>query len=252
MKKKLPIIIVGLLVILVAGFLVIKSQKKQNTSEITTTEVEVPQAPINERPFVSLIPRSDAHQLTLQVENLKNITTVEYELVYLVGDAQRGVIGSIVTNAKSAVSKDLLMGSCSKNVCKYDEGVTGGTLTLRFRGSGSVSKYEAPFSLQKMPEAKNKLTLGETGFSFTGKLNKAVYYLTMGTVGLPSDLGKEVVGGPYGIFSSDNGLLSGIVGLESSETLSSSIMGWNSKSSAWETIDSQKSTTGLNVFILVK
>lgn len=252
MKKKLPIIIVGLLVVLLTGLLVVNNRKKQNTTEVDTTEVEVPQAPINERPFVSLIPRSDAHQLTLQVENLKNITTVEYELVYLVGDAQRGVIGSIVTNAKSAVSKDLLMGSCSKNVCKYDEGVTGGTLTLRFRGSGSVSKYEAPFSLQKMPEAKNKLITDEAGFSFTGKLNKAVYYLTMGTVGLPSDPGKEVVGGPYGIFSSDNGLLSGIADLKSSDVATLTLMGWNSKTSAWETIDSQKSTTGLNVFILVR
>jgi hypothetical protein len=251
MKKIIPIIVIGLLIILLAGFLVIKNQKKTSTPESSVPDVEVAQAPINQRPFVSLIPRADAHQLTLKVDNLKNIKTVEYELVYSVDDAQRGVIGSVQTNGEASISKDMLLGSCSKNVCKYDEGVAGGTLTLRFRGSGSVSKYDSVFSLQKMPEAKNELSVDDKNFVFTGTLPKNVYFITINTVGLPKDPGTEVVVGPYGIFSSNDSAIKGTPKISYSGTDPVKLFGWNADQSSWQEL-SGGSANGLNVFVLTK
>ncbi|PIU03159.1 hypothetical protein COT44_04670 [Candidatus Shapirobacteria bacterium CG08_land_8_20_14_0_20_39_18] len=251
MKKYLPFVVVGLLVILLSGYLVIRSRQKQNNINTQTPEVEVAQALINQRPFVTLTPDSQAHQITLKAINLQNIKTVEYELVYLVGDQQRGVIGSIETNGNSAIQKDMLLGSCSKNVCKYDEGVTEGSLTLRFRGNGSVSKYETAFHLQKMPTAKNELNVDNKNFVFTGTLPKNVMFLTMNTVGVPKDPGKEIVSGPYGIFSSDNGIPKGIAKITYSGSDTVNLLGWNPNQSSWQEVG-KSATEGLNVFILVK
>lgn len=251
MKKYLPIIAIGLLVILAASFLVINKQKKpgdQTANQLP--ETEIPEAPVNQRPFVSLIPRSDAHQLTLKVINLQNIKTVEYELVYLVNDLQRGVIGSVETNGNSSVEKDMLLGSCSKNVCKYDEGVTEGSLTLRFRGQNGVSKYESAFHLQKLPEAKNELTLDNNNFVFDGTLKKGVYYLTMNTVGVPKDPDQEIVSDPYGIFSSDGNTVKGIPKIKSPDSGVNKLLGWSDQKSSWSEVTD--TSDGLTVFVLVK
>lgn len=253
MKKYLPFLaIVGILVVLLSGYLVIRSRQKQNNTNTQTPEVEVAQAPINQRPFVSLIPSSDAHRLVLKVINLNNIKTVEYELVYQVNDQQRGVIGSIETGGNSSIEKEMLLGSCSKNVCKYDEGVSEGAITLRLRTPEGVVKYEAPFHLQKMPEAKNKLSLGEEDFVFNGTLKKGVYYLSMNTVGIPKDSPQEIVGSSYGIFPSDGSSLLGKVKIKNTEADTLKLLGWNSKTASWGEIDSSTAPDGLNVFVLVK
>jgi hypothetical protein len=158
MKKKLPVI----LVLFVLGGLVVFAVTSFSGKEETVKEVEKPKESKvisidklseSERPVVALTSRPDGRELTLTIENIQNIETIEYELVYLTGGVQRGVIGSIsVSERDDKVSRDLLLGTCSRGVCRYDENVTGGTLTITFRGEKSY-KFVKDFSLEK---EKNK------------------------------------------------------------------------------------------------
>lgn len=231
MKKNLPIVIifVGALILFGLLFWFLKGRKiSPETGQITPTLAPVA---IEERPYVTLTPRADGHELKLEIINIKDTNTVEYELVYLAGDVSRGVIGSVDLGGKNSLSRDLLLGSCSKNVCKYDEGVTEGTLTLRFRGVGGTQKYELAFHLQTGSQAKEGLTSGDGNFTFQGSLPSSSFYLSQGTLGVPKMPGGKIIAGPYGVFTAGSKNVKGTIKLHlSGPSQTVKVFGWDGSS----------------------
>lgn len=217
MKKViLGFLLVGGL-IFVLGSLVKQAEKKQAAGKPTPAESQTVVAELKDRPFVSLTPRGDGRELTLAISNIKNAEKVEYELVYLSNDISRGVVGSFDLKGETSMERKLLLGSCSKNVCKYDENVSEGTLTLRLRGTGATQKYISDFVLQK---GGSEIAAKDGQFSFKGKLSSGQYYLALSTVGLPQAVEGEVAAGPFGIFFSGTNTLKGGVSLEGEGKLS--------------------------------
>lgn len=203
MKKNLlvALVVVFGLALIGGGFFVFARNKKAEPAvEEPVDEGRYLETALVDRPYVSLTPRADGKELTLEIARIKNADSIDYELVYLAeGDLSRGVIGTIKYNGEDSVDRDLLLGSCSKNVCKYDEGVDGGTLTLKFRSSEGVRKFETDFVLQK---GGDELVLAEGEFTLAGELAPTAYYVAMATVGLPEQVEGELVAGPYGVFTS--------------------------------------------------
>lgn len=80
---------------------------------------------------LTLTVRPDKKGIILKVSKLEGITSVEYELSYDAEETQegetaivpKGVVGSpiVVTPGESSISRDLDLGTCSKNVCRYDK-----------------------------------------------------------------------------------------------------------------------------------
>jgi len=236
MKKYLPYIIgaVVLLLILVGIFWFIKGRGPAEPEEIP--EDLAPEWSLEERPYVTLTPREDGREFKLLIEGIKDTELVDYELVYFANDISRGVTGTMELEGKTSAERDLLLGSCSKNVCKYDENVTEGILSLRFQNSeGQVRKYELAFHLQTGDEAAVGLTAGDGNFSFQGKLPANEYYLTLFTVGLPGLPQEEPLAGPYGIFTSASKKVTGKVNFRLEEGLEKvKVLTWNSAQQAWE------------------
>ncbi len=201
MKKFLPIIIAVIVVLIlgIGGFLIIKSKKTSAPSTSKPQEEAIIETPLEERPYVTLTPRADGKEFTMDIERIKNTQTVEYELVYLSQGLSRGVIGSVDLKGETSISRKLLLGTCSKNVCKYDEGVTEGTLTLRFREPEGTRKFTTEFHLQ---QGDNELTSIDGKFKLTGKLSGEAFYITTSTVGLPKEIEGKIIAGPYGVFTS--------------------------------------------------
>lgn len=250
MKKYLPFILIFVAVLIGSIFLILRLvRSNQAPAEEELSEVEISQAPLSERPYVSLVPRSDGHEFKLVIKKIKNVKVIDYEMVYLVNDLQRGVIGTIETSGKTEVSKDLLLGSCSKNVCKYDEGVTEGILTLRLRTTEGTVKYEAPFNLHKAVNVKDVIATDQGTFQYNGGLTKGVWYIVMKTIGLPANFDKNVILGPYGIFMSDNGLPAGTVTIKPESDQTGILSGWNSKTNTWTVLESQP-VSNLQAFVL--
>ena len=170
MKKRLTIILIIIGVFLIVGgiFLIKARNKDQNTDESQQDQKKTLETPLEDRPYVALIPRADGKEFTLEISRIKNAKTIEYELVYESQGLSRGVIGSVeLSSGEAEVSRKLLLGTCSRDVCKYDEGVEQGNLTLRFRGTEGTRKFETSFHLQ---QGGKELTSMDNNFNLTGKL----------------------------------------------------------------------------------
>lgn len=240
MKKILPIVI--LVVILVGGFFLFFRGRKTPEGPLQPTPTPLP---LSQRPYITLTPTRDGHNFKLRIENIKDVQKIEYELVYLTSGLSRGVIGSVEVEGKDVLTKEILLGSCSKNVCKYDEDITSGTLTLRFRGASSTQKYVLPFNLYEGTGSNQTFSLEEANFSFEGKLTKGGLYLVCQTVGLPGKIEGEVLAGPYGVFTEEKTLVSGTIQIGSEgEFKSFQVLAWNLTSVSWAELSSGLETDG--------
>lgn len=98
-----------------------------------------------------LTARTDKKAIKFEISNIKNIASVDYELSYLAkGDIPRGVIGHIeVKPTDKKITTDYLdLGTCSRNVCRYDEGVTAVKLILKItKKDGQILHAEKELNL---------------------------------------------------------------------------------------------------------
>lgn len=207
MKKILPIlaIVVFGLALIIGSFLFLR-KKSASTFPAEEQEGTLIETPLTERPYVTLVPRADGREFTLEIARIGNAKTVEYELVYLSGGLSRGAIGSVDIKGETEISRKLLLGTCSRNVCKYDEDVEEGTLTLRFRSPEGTRKFVADFHLQK---GDDELTSADGRFKLESQFPSGVFYITMSTIGLPGEIEGEAVSGPYGVFTSGAEVIKG-------------------------------------------
>jgi len=211
------------------------------------------EVPLEGRPYVVLIPRSDGREVALEVTGIVGTETLEYELVYLAGDLdnqiQRGAGSTVDLEGVTDYEVDILFGSCSTGgACSYDKNITGGTLTLTFRDKEKKGqKYESVFHLQKGIDAKKGLTVDDGGFELvSSKLSSSGYYLTCSTIGLFQMPEGKVIAGPYGVFTSASNQASGEVTFtlpDSHQT--GKIMVWSNKE--WSELKSTVSADGSSV-----
>lgn len=151
MKKNIAVflvVLVSLAGVIAIVTLLAKNQNSPLTNKATPTPGQITKELSSEElPSVRLIPRADKRELTLEIKNIKNVDSIEYELTYLSKGLSRGVVGTISLSGESSITRKILLGTCSRSVCKYDEGITDGMLTLRLRGPEGVVKITADFDL---------------------------------------------------------------------------------------------------------
>lgn len=210
MIKRLKQIGLPLLLIVISGVFLTGCSigGKKNSSQIderTTTKptpqpTKSPQESIAQRPYVSLVPSSDGHRLTLKMTRIPgSVKSFEYELIYFAdfegNKIERGVDSGgrpVDLSGKTEYSKEFLLGSesCTTGRCKYryDEGVSEGMLTLKFIGDNGTDKFMTSYRLQTNLTLKDGLSSGDGGFIFkpTGKITGTV--ITMQTAGIPKDI----------------------------------------------------------------
>lgn len=154
------------LIVLGSSFLLSGCGKKTatNTEPTNNTSKTITQLVLSEseKPIISLIPRSDGHELKLKINNIpSNISQIEYELIYSASEnglvMEKGVGDTVKISSKS-VEKDLLLGteSCTSGCkYKYDEGVNSGTLSVTLYTTDNQSAvYESSFILKTSADIK--------------------------------------------------------------------------------------------------
>ena len=89
--------------------------------------------------------RRDRHALNIYFSNLQRASGASYTLTYQTQGRQEGAGGSIRQDEGNSASRELLFGTCSKNVCTYHANITnmklevtgqlksGKTFTKRFK-----------------------------------------------------------------------------------------------------------------------
>ena len=205
MKRLLPLFLVlaGAFVLVGVYFFVIRKPKTGDLAEETALQEVV----LADRPETSLTPSSDGHWLKLKVEKIKiAAASMDYELLYSLPDGRtQGVPGTITLKGATSIERDLLLGSESSGKFRYDEGVSEGSLSLRFRNEKGklIAKFSTKFHLQTN---EKELTSVDEKLTFSlNKLPAKTFFVTMETFGFASEPTGVVRSGPYGIFASGAG-----------------------------------------------
>lgn len=224
-------LVVGAAVLAAVYFFIVRKPAKEGEDERALIEVALP-----DRPIASLIPTTDGHWLKMLIEKISipGAFSLDYELLYELPDGRsQGVPGTIKLDSQSKIERDLLLGSESSGKFRYDDGVSKGTLTLRFRNEKGklVVKFVSGFHLQS-----DVREISSIDGKFTYTLDKTptkTFFVTMETFGVNEMPAGDVVSGPYGVFTSGK-TAPGIVKLEGV-----SFYRWDG--STWEKLEAGKS-----------
>lgn len=205
LRNKTTLILVSLVILLLGGgFFAFQKFAASKASEQPVEEVDLPFDP--EGPYALLLPRRDGNALVLNIKRTASYDGISYELAYTSEGIDRGVMGTINTSdRKGEYEQEVLFGTCSKNVCKYDKDVENGTLTLHIKKGNVAYRMVTQWHLQKPDVTLGVLTSGDSHLTY--KIDPASPDLALTKLTIINDLsgapklpdGKSVAGKVYGI-----------------------------------------------------
>lgn len=237
MKKNLKFIIPGVILLVVLAWLFWPSKKNAPATQPSTKKMEeINKVAVADRPFVTLTPREDGKEVSLSLSRVKNAAKAEYEMEYQAAELIQGVFGTIDFDAKETeATKNLLFGSCSKDKCRYDEGVTGGSLTIRFEGGSEPYALKSDFNLQQMFDRQGKFVSRDGKATLdvgTKGLPDKTFVIIAGTMGLPAEINTEILAGPYSFLAASSpALKAATIAIQIKDDLTGAkLMFWNGKS----------------------
>jgi len=208
-RSTLPI-----LAIVFSAFFISACGKKDKDKKgvLPTPTPKMVEIELDRKPYISLTPRADGHEIKLKIVNIPdNITQIEYELIYLAVDGhlelEKGA-GDTVKVEGSSLEKDILLGTAScTNGCKYkyDEGITGGTLSLIFiNNSGQMTTHETPFTLASSSDINSQNSFSLEDLTITTKsVATGQFFILLKNFGLPNSF--TTASSIYSVFASGNG-----------------------------------------------
>ncbi|MBI2596970.1 hypothetical protein HYW41_02325 [Candidatus Daviesbacteria bacterium] len=224
-----------------------------------------------EGPYAILSPRRDGNALILNLKRTASYDSVIYELAYTSkvedtkvqgtkvleegegqgngGSIDRGVQGTIDTkDKKGEYEQEILFGTCSKNVCKYDKGVENGTLTLHIKKGNKAYKMVTQWYLQKPDIALGVLTSGDNHLTYKvdasrEELSNVGFSIINDLTGVPKlPAGKTALGKVYSLnVPIAKELKKGSVTLELAESPSPDVKlyRYNQSKGDWEQLDTK-------------
>ena len=68
--------------------------------------------------------RRDRKALLIYLGGLQNANSVSYLLIYTTNGQEEGAGGSVDSSKGNTLSREILFGTCSKNVCRYHANIT--------------------------------------------------------------------------------------------------------------------------------
>lgn len=102
---------------------------------------------------LTLTPTQNNQVLMMEITKLDGIKSIDYEVSY---DAlengevvPRGAIGFIELAGESTIERKIDLGTCSRNICKYDKGVENVKVVLRINyADGTTGALEEEVTLE--------------------------------------------------------------------------------------------------------
>lgn len=165
-RLTLILVVVVAAVLIIGIFAYTRLIAGRDNNQIVGEEVDLNFDP--EGPYAVLYPRNDGNALVLNIKRTSSYDSITYELAYSSEGIDRGVTGEINTQEKKGeYEQEVLFGTCSRNVCKYDPDVENGTLTLHIRKGNQAYRMITQWHLQKPVETNGKLVSGDEHFTYT-------------------------------------------------------------------------------------
>lgn len=139
MKKIIIIIVLFVAMLFFPSYAKAKMLPQAKTGKVTSVKQSVGTGIV-----VSARLRGDRKALLVYFANLQNATNVSYTLIYKTAGREEGAGGSIRTSEGNTASRELLFGTCSKNVCTYHSNVTNMKLEVTAQlksGKTSIKRF---------------------------------------------------------------------------------------------------------------
>ncbi len=263
--KKTVILLAIVLALLIGGSQIYQNFFSKPSGPVTEVDLSFDA----EGPYALTFPRRDGNAMVLNLKRTSSYDAISYELAYTStpdqtvtngskitneeggsgGSIDRGVVGKIDTNGKKGeYEQEILFGTCSKNVCKYDKGVENGTLTLHIKKGSTAYRMSTQWHLQKPDIALGILTSGDGHFSYKVDADRAGltnigYSITNDLTGVPKlPSGKSVLGKVYALnvpIAKD--MKSGAISFELADNppADSKLYRYNDSTSSWEELDTK-------------
>ncbi len=172
-------------------FLLSACGKKEETETEPTPTPRLVQLKEAQKPQISITSRTDGHELKLIIDKVTDIEEIEYELIYRAQDEgmiiEKGLGDTILVKGQNKIERDLLLGTSScTNTCKYkyDEGITGGTLSLTLTTTqNQVAYFETPFTLSSSKDFEKDGLALDGEITITASSISSGYYILHQTFG---------------------------------------------------------------------
>lgn len=159
-KNKILVIIVAVVVVAGAAggyFLFGKGAQQQAPSSEQAQEKPVKTVKPDDI-GLTLTPRADNKAIVIKISKPGGLSSVEYEVSYdakvteegQTVDVPRGVVGSPIEikPTDTSLSREILLGTCSANVCKYDKVTSDIKFVIKVTYSnGDIGSIEESISL---------------------------------------------------------------------------------------------------------
>jgi hypothetical protein len=125
-----------------------------------------------EGPYIVMTPRADGNAVTVSIKRIASYDQFAYTISYAddqgiprgAGDENTWIT---LEKGKGEYDQEILFGTCSKNVCKYDQGVENGTLVLRIKKGNQPYRMTSTWHLQNVSLAEGKLVSGDNHMFYT-------------------------------------------------------------------------------------
>lgn len=224
LHKLTAILVIALIIVGTVGVLAFQKFTAKPTGSVQ--EVDLSFNP--DGPYAILYPRRDGNALVLDLKRTSSYDAVSYELAYTSnpdviavkgnkispleqegsssGSIDRGVVGTIDTKEKKGeYQQEILFGTCSKNVCKYDQGVENGMLTLHIRKGDQAYRMVMQWHLQQPDIALGNLASGDNHLVYKVNgdrqaLSNIGFTIINDLTGVPKlPSGKTVIGKVYSV-----------------------------------------------------
>lgn len=149
-KMLIGVIALGFIALSVVGFGMWKFVLAPSPATTVEEEEQVELPPVDSSVKVDLVARDDKKAVVLKISSIpKGTESIEYELSYdTSAGLPKGALGTIrLKDGEVSVEREILLGTCSRNICKYDEGVTKISLILRFNHPKGSSQFQKEYEL---------------------------------------------------------------------------------------------------------
>ncbi|MCL5783792.1 MAG: hypothetical protein M1142_00340 [Patescibacteria group bacterium] len=201
------ILIVGIIFFIAGGFFAYQKFFNKQVTQAADSDVQETDLAFDpERAYALLSPRRDGNAAVLDLKRTASYQQISYELTYMSEGIDRGVMGKIDTNQKRGeYQQEILFGTCSKNICKYDTGVENGTLTLHIKRDNQAFRMVTQWHLQQPDVVLGVLTSGDNHFTYkidpdSTDLSLIKYTIINDLSGMPKlESNKTVVGKVYAV-----------------------------------------------------
>ncbi len=165
LKNKSVLIAVGVVVVVLLALGAFYFVANRNAAEPEEQSSETMVKTITpEEIGLSMSLTPDKKKVQFKIAKAQGIESIEYELVYEADSTaqekseggedrvQRGITGEadVESGASSYESEELDLGSCSRNVCRYDTGVTSVDITLKLtKNDGNIYNVEDTLQVEE-------------------------------------------------------------------------------------------------------